>query len=276
PRQEAVLKEYNSGVLTRLSVSIEVEDFALLTYRVPAERVREHLPEVYTLQTHEHDGEELCFVTTTCFRNRDFRPTATSVPRHTFYESTYRTYVDFGGLHGVYFLGRYLETAPAYLAQRAIARDTFKADFDVRIDKDENGYRRFECHATGPSGETSFSVTATDEPAAKEPWTSGEEHAQFLTFRPIGCFTSSVGLQMRGRVDHARMHPWEGRLNGTPKLELWEKLGILSRREATEPYSVLITEGTRFFLYPPVPVTATGEVPPEGVSGGPKGAPDRT
>jgi uncharacterized protein YqjF (DUF2071 family) len=240
-------------VLTRLSVSIEVEEFALLTYRVPADRVREHLPDTYTLQTHEGDDGECCFVTTTCFRNKDFRPTATSYPRHTFFESTYRTYVDYDGLHGVYFFGRYLETRPSYVAQRAVARDTFRADFDVHIDKNGDGYRAYDCHASGRHGETSFTVTATDEPGAKPPWSTGDEHAQFLTFRPIGCFTSSVGIQMRGRVDHARLEPWEGRLTGRPRLEYWEKLEILSREEAAQPYSVLVTEGTRFFLYPPVP-----------------------
>jgi hypothetical protein len=240
-------------VLTRLSISIEVQDFALITYRVPAERVREHLPSIYTLQTHDADGVESCFVTTTCFSNRDFRPTATSYPRHTFYESTYRTYVDFDGLPAVYFVGRYLETWPSYVSQRAVARHTYRADFDVDVSRDETGYTAYACDASSAAGDTRFAVTAIDPPPAKDPWTTGEEHAQFLTFRPIGCFTSSIGTQMRGRVDHARLRPRAGRLTSAPRLELWERLGVLSREEAADPYSVLVDEGTRFFLYPPVP-----------------------
>ena len=172
-------------MLTRLSVSIEVQDFALLTYRVPADRVRGHLPDVYALQTHEHDGVESCFVTTTCFLNRDFRPTATGYPRHTFFESTYRTYVDYQSLPGVYFVGRYLETRRSYVPQRALARHTYRAEFDVAIDRAEKGYTSYRCDASSPAGDTVFSVTATDDPPAKPPWTTGEEHAQFLTFRPI-------------------------------------------------------------------------------------------
>jgi uncharacterized protein YqjF (DUF2071 family) len=240
-------------VLTRLSVSIEVKDFALVTYRVPADRVREHLPDIYSLETHDAGGVESCFITTTCFLNGDFRPTATSFPRHTFFESTYRTYVDYRGLHAVYFMGRYLQTWPSFLMQRPIARDTYRADFDVTIDRDEMGYRSYRCRATGAAGDTEFALTATAQPVAKPPWPTGDDHAQFLTFRPIGCFTSSVGTQMRGRVDHARLNPWGGRVTAAPKLDFWERRGILSREEAAEPYSVLVDSGTRFFLYPTVP-----------------------
>lgn len=261
-------------MLTRLSVSIEVKDFALITYRVPAERVREHLPPVYSLQTHHDQGTEWCFVTTTCFLNGDFRPTATSHPRHTFFESTYRTYVDFGGLPAVYFLGRYLETWPIYLAQRAVARHTYKADFDVSIERADHGYHSYTCRASSSAGDTEFAISATAPPQPKRPWATAEEHAQFLTFRPIGCFTSSVGNQMRGRVDHARLKPSEGRLIGSPRVDFWERHGIVSRAEAAEPYSVLVTEGTRFFLYPPLPVTAgAGDT---GTTEDTEGAPDRT
>lgn len=260
-------------MLTRLSASIEVEHFALLTYRVPAARVREHLPDIYSLQTHEADGEELCFVTTTCFLNGDFRPTATSHPRHTFFESTYRTYIDFDGLPAVYFFGRYLETWPSFVAQRPVARHTYRAAFDVSLDHDAHGYARYECRASSSAGDTMFALTATEQPGAKPPWTTGEEHAQFLTFRPIGCFTSSIGVQMRGRVDHARLEPWSGRLTAPPRLEFWERLGILSEEEAAEPYSVLVDEGTRFFLYPPLPARA-GVAEATTAEGG--SAPDRT
>lgn len=261
-------------MLTRLSISIEVQDFALITYRVPAERVRAHLPSVYSLQTHHAHGTEWCFVTTTCFLNGDFRPTATSYPRHTFFESTYRTYVDFGGLPAVYFMGRYLETWGIFAAQRAVARHTYKADFAVSVDRDGGAYASYSCQASSPAGDTEFAISATRSPEAKPPWTSGDEHAQFLTFRPIGCFTSSVGNQMRGRVDHARLKPWEGRLTAPPTLDFWERHGILSRAEAAEPYSVLVTEGTRFFLYPPLPVTAAGGE--TGAADDTESAPDRT
>ena len=246
-------------MLARLSFSIEVQDFALITYRVPADRVREHLPEVFSLQTHHAGGVEWCFITTTCFLNGDFRPTATAHPRHTFFESTYRTYIDYQGLHAVYFMGRYLETWPSYISQRPVARDTYRADFEVHVDRDSGGYRSYRCRATSAAGNTDFSVTATDSPPPLPPWTTGEEHGQFLTFRPIGCFTSSVGNQMRGRVDHARLRPWSGHVTAPPRLDFWERHEILTREEAAEPYSVLVDRGTRFFLYPPLPVRSAPE-----------------
>jgi uncharacterized protein YqjF (DUF2071 family) len=235
------------------SVSIEVEDFALITYRVQADRVRDRLPHAYELQVHEEAGEELTFITTTCFKNRNFRPTMPGYPRHSFFESTYRTYISHRGEPAVYFFGRYMGTRLSYLGQRAAARHTFYSDFDVSIDKDDRGYAAYRCTADGPKGTTSFSLLATAPPSAKDPFGSGQELAQFLTFRPVGCFTSTGGLQLSARVEHAHLTPWSGELVDA-RLDLWEELEILSRAEASDPYSVLVTTGTRFLLHPPRPV----------------------
>ena len=229
--------------------SVDVGNFALVNYRVAAERVLRHLPEAYELQVFDGD----CFVTATCFCNGGFRPRFLPLPRLTFDESTFRTYVTHKGRVGVYFLGRYLSRLGATVPQRVIARDTYDADFTVATERTDEGYRAYSCHATSQAGEVSVALTATDRPVAIDPFESGEQLAQFFTYRLHGFFTASLGFQGHMPVAHPRMSPWAGELSGA-RLDLFEELGILSADEAQAPHSVLVEPGVPFTLYAPRPL----------------------
>lgn len=235
------------------SFSIEVEDFALVTYRVEADRIRKHLPNGLILQTFRDGGAEYGFVSTTCFLNRDFRLTAVGFPRHTFYESTYRTYIDYQGVPAVYFFRRYLGSGLSFIVQRTIDKGAYHADFEVKVVRGPTGYESYSCSATGRSGDTAFCLEAVRSPDLLPPWELDEGHAQFITSRPIGCFSTPLGHPARARVQHARMKPFWGRLTGA-RLQLWEELDVVTAHEAHSPYSVLISEGTTFRLFPPLPL----------------------
>jgi Uncharacterized conserved protein (COG2071) len=234
------------------ALAIDVENFALVTHRVPADRVRHHLPAAYSLETFQDGTGEYCFVSATCFCNRNFRLNLLPTPRHTFNETTYRTYVVFKRRRGVYFFGRYLGTPLAFIPQRVLNRDSFTAEFDLSIERGPHGYVTYVCNASSSQGETFFSLEATDQPPQKPPWASGEEHGQYFTYRLDGYFTSSLGFQAHSPVSHQRMRPFSGTLH-EGRFELWERLGIVPREEATKPYSILVAPGAHFTLYPPRP-----------------------
>ena len=168
------------------SFSVEVENFALVTYRVPASRVAPLVPDPYEHEVFEDASEPYCFVSTSCFCNRRFRVTGLPWPHLTFNESTYRIYVSYRGRRSVYFLGRYLGRIPAAGPQRVVARDTWPADFDVWTDRGDDGYRIYGFRADGPKGETSFAISAARPPAALGPFGSALEHTQYLTYRLSG------------------------------------------------------------------------------------------
>ena len=238
------------------SISVEVLHFALVTHAVEAERVRAHLPAIYELETFQAaDGVERALVSATCFCNHDFRPYALPYPRFTFNESTYRTYVRLGDKRGVYFFGRYLEGIRSTGPQRLFARHTFLGDFEVEIDRDEDGYELYRCAVSSRCGNTRFDVRAKDRPRPQEPFESGDELAQFITYRLHGFFTSSVGYQGHMPVGHERMRPFSGELE-SGRFDLWERLGILAPDEVSPPYSVLVQPPIMFTLYPPRPAAS--------------------
>jgi uncharacterized protein YqjF (DUF2071 family) len=230
--------------------SVQVRNFALVTHAVPPERVLRHLPSAYELELCEGAEGRVALVSATCFCNEDFRPAGIGFPRHTFNESTYRTYVTHKGRRGVYFFGRYLGTRLAWSSQRAMARDTYRADFDVATDVRGDRYNSLVCHASSHRGDTRFVVDASEEPQPTELFETGEQHAQFLTYRLHGFFTTSAGPQGHMPVGHPRMAPLSGRLS-QGRFDLWRRLGIVNEDETADPHSVLIVRKSPFRLFAP-------------------------
>ena len=235
-----------------VSLQIDIQNFALITHAVPAERVRSHVPDRFRLQTFVRDGREMALVSANGFCNRQTHLTGVRHPAHDFDQITFRTYVEFKGRLGSYFLGTYVGTKPSLVGQFSVALNTWLADFDVDIDLDTDGYRSYSFAAAGPRGDVSFDVEATEAPLAKAPFGTGDELAGFITHRLWGFTKSPMGIQIQGRVDHRRMRPYAGRLVGG-RFEFWERLGILEPDEFDHPYSVLIEPSVRFTLFPPRP-----------------------
>ena len=234
-------------------IRVDIKSFALLTYSVPAARVRAHLPSMYELQTYGRQPDEHCLVTTTCFCNEDFRPALLRMPRLTFNEITYRTYVAHRGREGVYFFGRFLGSAAAHVPQRVFARDTYLADFDVSIQEGAAGIDSYVCRASSPRGETSFSLRATGPLRPSEPFDDGDEMALWLTVRLHGFYAGSLGVQGHMPVGHPYVRPYGGELSSA-YLGLWEELEVLDRDEMQDPHSVLVVPEVPFVLHPPRPL----------------------
>lgn len=233
------------------SIRVDVEHFALVTHAVPAERVRAHLPDEYELETFRApDGSERAFVSATCFCNRNFRAYALAYPRLTFNESTYRTYVRRESKRGVYFFGRYLGRGLAAASERLFDQHAFLGEFEVKIDRTEKGYELYECSVSSDRGDTQFALQAVDTPPPQQPFDSGDDLAQFITYRLHGFFTSSLGRQGHMPVGHRRMEPFAGELH-SGRFDLWERMGILAPNEVLPPYSVLVQPPIPFTLYPP-------------------------
>lgn len=254
PVESSVYSWYQAGMGHDIPVfSVDVQNFALVNFAVPAERVEAVLPPAYELETFDRAGERIAFVSSTCFCNQRFRPVGIGFPHLTFDESTYRTYVTHKGRRGVYFFGRYLSRLPATLPQRIVARDTWQGDFQVATDRTSEGYRSYSCHISSGNGESSFVVEAMDRPRSTEHFATGDEHAQYFTYRLHGFYTSTLGLEGHMPVSHPRMTPWSGELSAA-KTDLWVELGILDADEQQDPYSILIEPGVRFTLYAPRPL----------------------
>lgn len=242
-----------SGLDRFTTAQVDVENFALITHAVPARRLRPLVPQRFELQTFlDGSGEEMGFISSSSFCNRQIHWSAARYPAHDFDQSTFRTYVTHRGRLGAYFFATYVGTRLSFLGQKMVAMHTERAAFDVDIEMDESGYHRYSSRARADSEELCFELTATEPPSAKPPFESGEEHAQFITYRLHGYAEPILGGVTYGPIEHRPMDPWEGRLIAG-RFELWERLGLLPEEEWSSPFSVLVEPSVRFTLHPPRP-----------------------
>jgi uncharacterized protein YqjF (DUF2071 family) len=241
------------GLARLTTAQVDVQNFALITHAVPVDRLRVHVPERFTLETFfDESGNEIGLISASSFCNRQIHWTASRYPAHDFDQSTFRTYVSLGDRRGSYFFGTYVNTRLSYVGQILVAAHTHLADFDADIEYDRDGYKRYVSDVRCDAGRLRFDIEATERPRAKHPFASGEELAQFITYRLAGFASSPFGGVVYGPIEHRHMDPWSGRLlDGT--FEYWENLGLLPREEWASPYSVLVEPSVRFTLHPPRP-----------------------
>jgi hypothetical protein len=238
-----------------LRAAVDVRDFALVTYLVPAERIRPHLPAGVRLQGfRDDDGRDQGFVTASCFRNHRLRWAGGPSPGMTLYQSTYRTYVRVGRDVGAFFFSSYVETVAGTWAQKLGLADTRRARFTVAITRGpRGGYPAYRAEMRADDGTAVLDVVATDEPAAVTPFGSPQEHVRFVTHRLHGYSRSLLGVPVEAQVEHPEMPAFGGRLveGRFPSLE---RLRLVDRDGQARPHSVLVSPGVRFELLAPVPL----------------------
>lgn len=242
-----------SGLDRLTTAQVDVQNFALITHAVPAQRLRRLVPDRFQLETFvDAEGREMGFISASSFCNRQIHWSAARYPAHDFDQSTFRTYVRHKGRHGAFFFATYVGTRLSFVGQVLVAAHTSLANFEVDIQMNDKGYQRYASQARTGTEELQFVLQATDVPKAKPPFDTGDEHAQFITYRLHGYAHPPVGGVTYGPIDHRHMDPWEGRLL-EGRFDLWDRLGLLPQDEWLEPYSVLVEPSVRFTLHPPRP-----------------------
>lgn len=239
-----------SGLSRFTTAQVDVENFALITHAVPASRVRPHVPPRFQLETFESMvGEEMAFISSSTFCNRQIHWSAARYPAHDFDQCTFRTYVTWKGLRGAYFFGTYVSTSLSYLGQKLVAANTRLGSFDVEVHGGPLGYPRIDSHVVAGDQQLHVELEALDRPAARHPFASANEHTQFITYRLHGFAHSPFG-ETYGPIEHRHMDPWAGRLLAG-RFEFWEQMGILGPDQGDEVFSVLVEPSVRFTLHPP-------------------------
>ncbi len=233
------------------TAQVDIQNFAMVTHAVPADRVRPHIPTQLRLETFRADGgPELALITTSAFCNRQLHWSLSRYPAVDFDQSTFRTYVTYKGRRGSYFFGTYVNTILSYGVQSLLAASSRLAKFEVACEGGATGYPRYDARAVASDGEVAFELEATTQPQAVAPFNTADEHVEYVTHRLHGFARSPFGWVTHGPVEHRRMNPWSGRLLGG-QLDFWHERGILFRYEVTPAYSVLVEPSVRFTLHPP-------------------------
>lgn len=229
-----------------------IQNFALVTHAVPAERIRPQIPDRFELETFWEDGLEKAWISTSSFCNHQCHWGGLRYPAFDFDQTTFRTYATYRGLRGAYFFGTWVSTKISWVGQFSVAGHTRLADFEVDISGGRNGYPLYRFTATAGPTTVGFDIEALDGVGPKPPFKTGDEHGGFITHRLWGFTRHPSGLHVVGRIQHRRMSPWAGTMNGG-RFEYWTEKEILFPDEYDDVYSVLVEPSVHFKLYPPRP-----------------------
>ena len=234
-------------------------DCLVLTYAVPAARVRPHLPDGLPPDLLPGpDGEPLAFLQTVCAYWDDLRwSPARPGSGDSYHRCDYRILTRKDGRRGAFSVCLFVSTSSAHLAQRALAHNADYGRFSVHISGDpvRGRFQSYSLRLAGDLGRTEIEVAAPEgeaDPAAPAPFGSPEDMALFLTQREEWYYAAALPRRGIGLtpVEHEPLTPSPGRLVSA-KLTPWATLDLLSPEEQQVPHSALLEPAVNVTLYPP-------------------------
>jgi len=232
-------------------------DLLIVTYAVPATRVRAHLPEGLSPDLLPGpDGEPLAFLQTLCAYHEDARwSPLPGFAGTSFHQVAYRILTRRAGKRGVFILRTFVSTSELHATKRAIAREADYARFTFFIDGDpaRNANHRYHIRAVGDLGQTNLEVKALPEPPpVPAPFGKAEDMVTFLTQREENYFKASVPKNAIGLspTRHDPLSPAYGEL-AAARLTPWTELKLLTPDELLHPLAVYLQAALTVYAYPP-------------------------
>lgn len=252
---------FSHDLLTRPRVSAwdvvaSLEHFAIVSYAVPAERVRPHIHPAFDLDCFPGpSGESLVWVSMVPFEDQDFRFVALPWLRFRFGQTNYRTYVvdRNTGRRAVWFFGTTLDSWTV-----AIPRHVWKLPwhrgrvrFQCVHDQAARRYTQYRMKTASSWAPVEIELEDTGvEVAALHGLPDGEAGLVALTHPLIGVYYRRDGRLGTYSIWHDRLRCTQGQVIRA-KIGLFDRLGLVPYAEQCRPHSVLIQHRTEFTIYLP-------------------------
>jgi len=240
--------------------------FALITYALPAERLRQHIPPRFDIPTFPINGQQLALMSAVPFLDADFHfYRLAPFVKMQFAQTNYRVYVvdRETGEHCVWFFGTTLGSRVVHLARKLWRIPWHYADYDAICDYNPSrrAYDRYEMYHFSTWATAEIYVEDTGQPMTLLPGFSSLDEQILILTHPINGYFYRLSDQRRLSLSKPAQvgtySVWHEEIPftvGKPKLlyfSLYERLGLLSEKEMRKPHSVLICPRTTFEVHLP-------------------------
>ena len=239
-----------------INVRCRLQHFAIVSYAVDANRLRQLIPSRFMLDSIIIDGQERGLVSAVPFVNVDFTLAAYPFPRLRMGQTDYRAYIidRLTGERAVWFFGTTLDSwalpLPRHLWQQPWHSGRLR--FDCQLDATGSRYQRYHLHTLSAGASAELSLTQKNAPPASYPGFPDEETARVYLTHPL------VGFFHRRRDGHLGAYRvWHDQLRVEPghllsaHFELFVRLGLVSIAEQQYPHSVWMQPINDFTVYLP-------------------------
>ncbi len=252
---------FTAELLTRPPVSgrdvlATLEHFAIISYAVPADRVRPHVHPGFDLDCFPgSDGRPLVWVSMVPFEDQDFRFVALPWLRFRFGQTNYRTYVidRSTGRRAVWFFGTTLDSwtvaVPRYAWKLPWHRG--RIHFDCDYDAVAGRYAHYRMATRSDWAPVELELEDSGRPvAALDGLPDLEEGLVALTHPLTGVYYRRNGRLGTYSIWHDRLRCTSGRVIQA-RVGLFDRLGLVPYDEQRQAHSVLIQRRTEFTIYLP-------------------------
>jgi uncharacterized protein YqjF (DUF2071 family) len=234
---------------------VPLRHLAMVTYSVPAARVRALVPPQFALETRtDGQGDARAFVSAVMFLNERLHLSRFPWLPFTFPQVNYRTYVRYRGVPGAYFFAITLRSRLALVQRRLFGAPTFTVpiQFEVEWDAESKQYLRYHVWSDAPGHGLNVELARSDEAFRPDAlFSSFDEMVEFLTHRLAGFYVQPESRQVWSlEVWHELMRPLPG-VARRAEFTILERLGLVPPSEQPQPYTVFIEPGNDLYAQNP-------------------------
>ena len=243
-----------------IDIRSDLLHFALITYALPAERLRPHIPARFDIPTFSVNDQQLALMSAVPFLDADFKfYRLAPFVKMQFAQTNYRVYVvdRETGEHCVWFFGTTLGSWVVYIARMLwrIPWHYARYKVDYQYNPARRAYDRYHFSKTSDWASAEIELEDTGERMALHPcFSTLDEQILVLTHPIIGYFYRLDTRPGTYSVWHEEIPLTVGKGKHL-YFSLYDRLGLLSRDEMENPHSVLICPRTTFEVHlPPRPM----------------------
>jgi len=253
--QETDNRIQNRSRRSLLDVNTQLEHFAIISYKVPIDKIQHLIPAPFQLWTFIEDETEYALISAVPFKDRDFSFYRISkMIKFDFFQTNFRAYIidTRDGTHAAWFFGTTLGSLMSLIPKKVwkMPWDYGKYTFSSILvgEKYTNYAMRFKSN----QGDGRVHLKSAGKAMQLlEGFKNMEEQILILTHPVIGYYNLSETELGTYEIWHPKIELKEG-IAIEMYFELFEKLGFLTKEEMNKPHSVLITPEIEFdILLPP-------------------------
>lgn len=243
--------------LTRsyLDVNTELEHFAIISYRVPLEKIEHLIPKPFKLWTYTENDTKYTLISAVPFKDKDFSFYRMSrFPKFNFYQTNFRTYIidERDNNYSAWFFGTTLGSWASIVPKKIWNMPWKYAKYKSSFKKNGDHYSEYNMEFKSKMGDGHIEIESTGQNMQLlKGFKTIEEQIHILTHPVIGYYSLPNKALGTYEIWHPKIDLKEGKVKQL-YFELFEKLGFLSKLEMNNPHSVLITPKIEFdILLPP-------------------------
>lgn len=245
----------NRGTRSYLDVNTELEHFAIISYKVPLEKIEHLIPKPFKLWTYSENNQAYALVSAVPFKDKDFSFYRISrFPKFNFFQTNFRTYIidERDKSHSAWFFATTLGSITSLIPKKLWKMPWDYAKYTFSFKKNKGRYSEYKMEFKSKLGNGIIEIESTgNEVNLLEGFENIQEQVHILTHPIIGYYNISEKELGTYQIWHPQINLKEGKAKHL-YFELFEKLGFLSKSEMNNPHSVLITPKIEFdILLPP-------------------------